>query len=284
MECLLPPCVGRQADIQLGRLLRLVDRASEIKARAERAIRAMYSQADLELTRRIEIALGFRPPGPALDGPPGSVPAEIAGMYDPPSGSLLIDANTPADQLEFLVAHEVVHYLQDVNFDLERLLTLIAGDSDAEAARSLLVEGDANAACAAWEADDRTLAASDPAAMRRQGDETLDAESTFDYPVLGCMIMLAYNYAPITMIQLVRERGWTAADAALRDPPTTTEQMLHVSKLIAREPAVAIAARPGALALPGYAAVRQDTLGEAALFCALAAVAPTARASAAAAG
>ncbi|MCY0989670.1 hypothetical protein OV203_21205 [Nannocystis sp. ILAH1] len=227
----------------------------------------------------------MRPPGPALDGPPGTISVSLAGMYHPPSRSLWIDAG--AESFEFIVAHEGVHFLQDMHFGLDRFLAPIAGDSDAELARTLLVEGDANAACIAWESGERDLASTSPETLRERGVQVLDAEEeAFDDPVLGCIHMLPYNYAPSTIVELVHERGWTAIDALYRDPPATSEQMLHPAKLSAREPAIPIAAHPERLAgaLPRHTSVRQDTLGEARLFCMLAAVVPSERASAAAAG
>lgn len=98
--------------------------------------------------------------------------------------------------------------------------------------------------------------------------------------------MLPYNFAASTMVQVVRERGWTSVDALFRDPPATTEQMLHTAKLYSREPAISISARPELLtrALANYAVLRQDTLGEAQILCMLADVASSAVARTAASG
>lgn len=258
----------------------------EVKRRAERAIRAAYSHDDLTLTRRIEISLGFRPSGRSADGPAGSVPVVIGGMYDHISKALWIDATGEAEQLEWMIAHEIVHYLQDSNFDLGRLTAPIPGDSDAELARNFLVEGDAQAACFAWETSDRTLSSTSPELLRSQGDGVLDAEGVFDHPAIGCINMLPYNYAAATIVQTVRTRGWTAVDELFRDPPSTSEQMLHAEKMLLQEKPVTISANTAALkaALPGFVVVRQDTLGEAKLFCMLAAVVSSAQARAAAAG
>ena len=258
----------------------------EVKRRAERAIRATYSQDDLNLTRQIEISLGFRPGDRSLDGPAGSVPVAIGGMYDHISKALWVDATGEAEQLEWMIAHEVVHYLQDSNFDLGRLTAPIPGDSDAELARNFLVEGDAQAACFAWETKDRTLSSTSPEILRSQGDGVLDADGAFDYPVIGCINMLPYNYAAGTIVQTVRERGWAAVDELFRDPPSTSEQMLHAEKMLLQEKPITISANTATLrtALPGSVVVRQDTLGEAKLFCMLAAVVSSTEARAAAAG
>ena len=258
----------------------------EVKRRAERAIRAAYSQDELDLTRRIEISLGFRPGRRSVDGPAGSVPVAVGGMYDHISKALWIDATGEAEQLEWMVAHEVVHYLQNSNFDLGRLTAPIPGDSDAELARNFLVEGDAQAACFAWETKDRTLRSTLPETLRGQGDQVLDSEGVFDYPVIGCVNMLPYNYAASTVVQTVRERGWASVDELFRDPPSTSEQMLHPEKMLIQEKSIPISVNTTMLqtALHGAHVVRQDTLGEAKIFCMLAAVVSSAQARAAAAG
>lgn len=258
----------------------------EVKRRAERAIRAAHSQDELDRTRRIEVSLGFRPGGRSVDGPAGSVSVAVGGMYDHISKALWIDATGEAEQLEWMVAHEVVHYLQDSNFDLGRLTAPIPGDSDAELARNFLVEGDAQAACFAWETKDRTLRSTSPETLRDQGDQVLDSEGVFDYPVIGCINMLPYNYAASTVVQTVRERGWASVDELFRDPPSTSEQMLHPEKMLIQEKSIPISVNTTMLqtALPGALVVRQDTLGEAKIFCMLAAVVSSAQARAAAAG
>jgi hypothetical protein len=239
-----------------------------------------------ELDRRIEVSLGHRPAGSDTADDLEGLPPSIGGLYDPGSDTLLVDSRGDGGSLEYTMAHEVVHYLQDASFDLERFYGAIGDDYDAALARALLVEGDAQAACYAWETRDRALASTSPATLRRQGAQTLDAVDAFEYPVIGCTQMLSYNYAASTMIATVQTHGWAAVDRAFREPPTTTEQLLHPEKLHSREPAVAISTRPEALtaALPDYAAARHNTLGEATVFCMLAAVVPSDVAGEAAAG
>jgi len=241
----------------------------------EADIRREHTMEELELDRRIEISLGLRPAGSA-DDPLLSLPPSIGGLYDFRSNTLLVNDDLAADEIEYIMAHEVVHYLQDANFDLERLGKSSPGDSDGEAARYLLVEGDAQAACAAWETKDRTLASIKPEVDRRRGHQTLDAEGAFVHPIIGCTQMLSYNYAGSTVTEAIQERGWAAIDDLFREPPTTTEQMLHSDKLIRSEPAIVVSTRAEALtsALPNYTMVRQDNLGEAMIFCMLAAVVP----------
>jgi hypothetical protein len=65
-------------------------------------------------------------------------------------------------------------------------------------------------------------------------------------------------------IQALRRRGdWPAVDEVWRHLPETTEQLLHIDKLLAREPAEAISAPSlGPLEKDGYKMVIEDVMGE----------------------
>jgi hypothetical protein len=82
----------------------------------------------------------------------------VMGVYEPKNKTLLIGTHVAESMLDMVVGHEIAHGLQDMHFDLERLQKPIRGDSDAEAARTYLVEGDAQAAYLAWVSGERGLA------------------------------------------------------------------------------------------------------------------------------
>jgi len=77
--------------------------------------------------------------------------------------------------------------------------------------------------------------------------------------------------------------GWAAVDAAWRELPTTTEQILHPEKYLAREPAEAIAVPPAPPGGPDKLLYR-DALGEQALRIVLEEWVPKSTAAEAAAG
>lgn len=130
------------------------------------------------------------------------------------------------------LAHEVVHALQDQHFDLDRLR---AGDgSDARNAQRALVEGDAFLAAFQY---DRPLVFQDVRSFTRvirrifrqhKGGGALSfAEATFLFPYVH-----GTNFAAA-----VFERGgWPAVNAALRDPPQSTAEILHPERYLDRSP------------------------------------------------
>lgn len=260
---------------------------SDVRDFAERSMYEHHSPAEIKLFTRIESSLGVLPIG--ADGERillDMLELGVMGIYEPKKKAMLIGTHVSESQLDMVVGHEIAHGLQDMHFDLLRLQKPLRGDSDAETARTFLVEGDAQAAYLAWVSGPQGIAAIPPEVLRTTGDQTLAMTSVMDHPILIRSLQLPYADGAATVAELVRSKGWAAVDALYKELPTTSEQMLHLDKLLAREPALPIAAAPEALAaaLPDHALVWQDTLGEASLLCMLADVEPASGARAAAAG
>jgi hypothetical protein len=260
---------------------------SDVRTFAERSMYEHHSPAEIKLFTRIESSLGVLPIG--ADGERillDMLELGVMGIYEPKKKAMLIGTHVSESQLDMVVGHEIAHGLQDMHFDLLRLQKPLRGDSDAETARTFLVEGDAQAAYLAWVSGPQGIAAIPPEVLRTTGDQTLAMTSVMEHPILIRSLQLPYADGAATVAELVRSKGWAAVDALYKELPTTSEQMLHLDKLLAREPAQPIAAAPEALAaaLPDHALVWQDTLGEASLLCMLADVAPASGARAAAAG
>jgi hypothetical protein len=259
----------------------------EIRELARASMYEHNTREQIRLYTRIEASLGVLPVG--ADGEKillDLMESGVMGVYEPKQKALWIGSFVSEGMLDMVVGHEIAHGLQDMHFDLKRLQVPIRGDSDAESARTYLVEGDAQAAYLAWVSGEGGLASISDAVFLATGNQALDLADLVDYPVLARSLQLPYADGAATVARLVRERGWPAVDALYRDLPTTTEQMLHLDKLLAREPPLRVGADAEALApkLPGYRGVWADNLGEASLLAMLADVEPAPVARAAAAG
>ena len=259
----------------------------DVRDFAERSMYEHHSREEIALFTRIEASLGVLPPG--ADGEQillDMLELGVMGIYEPKKKALLIGTHVSESQLDMVVGHEIAHGLQDMHFGLQRLQVPIPGDSDAESARTFLVEGDAQAAYLAWVSGPAGLAAIPAEVLRTTGDQALSFAALLDHPILNRSLQLPYADGAATVAGLVRAHGWAAVDALYSDLPTTSEQMLHLDKLLAREPAVAVTTAPEALAtaLPAHALVWQDTLGEASILCMLADITSATEARAAAAG
>jgi hypothetical protein len=264
-----------------------VKRRSEIREIARDSMYEHNTPAQIQLFTRIEASLGVLPLGSngeqiLLD----MLETGVMGVYEPKNKTLLIGTHVAESMLDMVVGHEIAHGLQDMHFDLKKLQKPIRGDSDAESARTYLVEGDAQAAYLAWVSGERGLASIDDAVFLATGNQALDLADLAPYPVLARSLQLPYADGAATVARLVRERGWSAVDALYADLPTTTEQMLHLDKLLAREAPHRVTVNDTALTpqLPGHRVVWQDNIGEASFLAMLADVEPAPVARAAAAG
>jgi hypothetical protein len=211
----------------------------------------------------------------------------VMGLYEPKQKTLLIGTHVGESMLDMVVGHEIAHGLQDMHFDLKRLQKPIRGDSDAESARTYLVEGDAQAAYLAWVSGERGLNSIDDAVFLATGNQALDLADLAPYPVLARSLQLPYADGAATVARLVRERGWSAVDALYKRPPDHHRADAPPRQAARpRGPARRVTVDPGALTpqLPGHRVVWQDNLGEAALLAMLADVEPAPVARAAAAG
>jgi hypothetical protein len=254
--------------------IRVMDRGA-IRDFARAAMYEHNTPARLRLIGRIEASLGVLPRGSDAEKVLLDLLEEaVMGIYDPKSRSLMIGSHVTDGMLSMVVGHEIAHGLQDMSFGLLKYQTPMDGHSDAETARTFLIEGDAQAAYLAWVSGPGGLAAIGDEVLAAMGDQTLDLAGVMPQPILTRMLQMPYTDGAATVVKIARERGWAAVDALYSDLPTTSEQMLHPEKLLAREPARAVRVDAGPLLarLPGYQVVWEDDLGEASLLAMLAEV------------
>ena len=192
--------------------------------------------------------------------------SQVIGYYDPTVKELFIVSRDGALGAieEVTYAHEFTHELQDKHFDLGSLgLDTIKDDSDRVLAILSLVEGDAVSAQSAWMVANLTpvqlgevaAEAADPAmlAVLARTPRILLETSLFPYQAGATFVG-----------QLQAEGGYASVNAAYKDPPTTTEQILHRGGSAAALVPVRLAI-PADLATQfgaGWTATAQDTFGE----------------------
>jgi hypothetical protein len=158
---------------------------------------------------------------------------QVAGYYDPETDELVVVSQTgeltPTDKVT--MAHEIVHSLQDQHFDLIAIDEL-GTDSDRGAAITALIEGDATLSMTEY-----MLNYLDPMELIDLLGESLLAEQDFDvlenaprYVADG--LLFSYEDGQAFATALFDEGGFDAINAALADPPLSTEQILHPEKYI----------------------------------------------------
>ncbi len=197
-----------------------------------------------------------------LEGSYRLIQGRIAGFYEPEDRTMYLVDDLDDDEAEETLAHELDHALQDQTYSLAPMMKYAPGQADRLGAVHALVEGDAMSAMydvmagSAFNVSDKLFQSLATAST------ALSAEGSAAPYVLQASLIAPYSDG-FSFVQALRIRGgWPAVDGAWRSLPDTTEQLLHIEKYEAREPAVSVAV-PATDALgPGFRATLDDVMGE----------------------
>jgi hypothetical protein len=194
---------------------------------------------------------------------------QLAGYYEPSDGTMYMAADLGDEEADATLAHELVHALQDQRWNLEERSKYRPGDGDHSEVVSALAEGDATSAMF-----DVMIARAAPSS----GKTAIDiADEVFAEQIRGGMdsgpganaphvmrtsLAAPYIYGTLFVHALRRHGGWDAVNRAWDNPPTTTEQLLHVDKWLSHEKAMPVAAPTFAALGAGWKVADEDTEGE----------------------
>ena len=188
---------------------------------------------------------------------------EVIGFYDDDARRMYLIGDvaepTPASKVTF--AHEFTHALQDEHFNLKALNPPNSDNDDRSSAIQALVEGDATLTMTLYARSDLSVD------ERRQyvQSQSQDDSGALDEAPLVLRVELLFPYTEgLRFVQtLQRQGGFGAVDTAFRNPPQSTEQILHPEKYVAREAPVAVALPDLPTALgAGWRQTTTNTLGE----------------------
>jgi hypothetical protein len=144
------------------------------------------------------------------------------------------------DENKTVIAHELTHALADQNFDIDAMQEAVKSNDDQDLALSALIEGEATLTMLGAQMDDW-----DGRVIRDMPAARLDRMFSFLMPLMPLAGGASLREAPVilseTMIfpylrglvfcaHLTNDGGWKALDAAYREPPLSTEQILHPEK------------------------------------------------------
>ncbi len=201
---------------------------------------------------------------------------QLAGYYEPADGTMYMASDLGDQEAEATLAHELVHALQDQRWNLGDRSKYRPGDGDRSESVSALAEGDATSAMF-----DVMIARAAPGSGKTAVDlpDDVFAEqiragmnegpSAKAPHVMRTSLAAPYIYGTLFVHALRRQGGWAAVNRAWDDPPTTTEQVLHVDKWLAHEQPMKVAAPPFATLGPGWKVSDEDSEGELGLRLAL---------------
>lgn len=187
---------------------------------------------------------------------------QVVGLFNLESKELVVvtDAFPLHPSEEVTLAHELVHALQEQQFEARELVEDAEASLDKELAIAALLEGDATYAMSRYALANLTTA------EMSELMSSLSASPVFDNapPVIKKTFIFPYEAGTQFVSDLWRNgRSWRQVDQAYSRPPASTEQILHPAKYIADE-------GPRSVSLPallpllgdGWEIVREDAFGE----------------------
>ena len=189
--------------------------------------------------------------------------SSVIGFYAPRDGEIKIITETPDSPVirNSTLIHELVHAAQDQQFDLTRE-QYRGGTQDTDLAIDGLIEGDANFV----EAQYRQRCASGEWACVSTPSQSGGSDGP--PPNLGILLTVfqPYSDGPVYVSSLRDEGGWAAVNDKFDSPPTTTEQIIHVTDEEPTPIEFRDRSRNGWQRYPDQGVDGSDTVGEASMF------------------
>lgn len=198
------------------------------------------------------------------------VESQIGGFYDPKSDTFFLMDAMKGAVARVILAHELTHALDDQLYDLDAVIKTANDDTDAELAIRAVIEGSGTNTMNRWTvAHMAEIPPEEMAAVQAMGA----AELAQAPPIVWKPLMASY-FAGDGFLSRgggmnMTLKPATAADVerAFRDPPRSTEQILHPDAYWKADKLDApVRVRFEADSVPaGWTEIAQDTLGELAL-------------------
>lgn len=148
------------------------------------------------------------------------------------------------DENKTVIAHELTHALADQNYNLDAMQQAVKHDDDRDLALSALIEGEATLAMFGANIEDwnGTEIIKVPASrleflfslMKPFIPMTSGAGLREAPVILSETMIFPYFNGMVFCARLTNDGGWKAIDDAYRQPPLSTEQILHPEKYRAR--------------------------------------------------
>jgi len=167
---------------------------------------------------------------------------QIAGFYEPKSKEFYLADWIPIEEQRPVMAHELMHALQDQHFNLHRFQNLPRGQSDAEMAIHAMIEGEATAVMVNWIYKPQGVDITKLPPLV-QALPLLAPENDNKSPVLSRApavlretLLFPYFYGAGFVQEVIKKTNWQRITDSYNEVlPISTEQILHPDKFLARE-------------------------------------------------
>ena len=210
----------------------MIDRADLRRVLVEK-IKEQYTEQELHDYGRTLATLGLVPEGvDLLDIIVSLYGEQVAAFYDPDQRALSTfkDLVFSSNVDKMLLSHELTHALQDQNFDLQKFPLKVKDDDDLALATSALIEGDATVLMTRWYVEnvEPGKMLGDISAIFTQNTAKLREAPAY----MREMLLFPYQQGQQFAMTLFASGGNEALDAAFRNPPTCTKDILHPDRFL----------------------------------------------------
>jgi hypothetical protein len=208
--------------------------ASALAARVRSLFEQDSPREEVDATQRVLETIGVAEPGTDLwELFVAAHEEQVAGYYDNREKRMVVLGDDIADPSPFtrvILAHELTHALTDQHFNLGRLDRLRKrGEDEATAAFLALIEGDATLLMSLYLSEEMTP--DEQLAALVEQDVSSDALDAMP-PFLRASLLFPYTDGLVFVRTLYDRGGFAAVDRAYRDPPVSTEQILHPERYL----------------------------------------------------
>jgi hypothetical protein len=180
--------------------------------------------------QRAWVTIGAVPPGTDLrEAFKAFGEGSILGFYDTDNQRLVyVGTESPSPLQRMVLAHEITHALDDQHFNLDLLDDLDAKCRDEAGMAFLsLVEGSAEVISGRWATEN--LSAGEFADLQAEQASQGGLPATVP-PFFLQMIIFPYPNGTEFVTEIIERGGTKALNKAFRNPPVSTEQILHPEK------------------------------------------------------
>jgi len=196
---------------------------------------------------------------------------QAAGYYDPKQQTFFIADWLPQVVQKPVMAHELVHALQDQYYDLQKNFDLVKDQADLSLARKALIEGDAMAVMLVYLLEPLGLTMADLPDMGAllQGSAALLGDQFQVYTraplILRQQLLFPYVHGLAFVKVALAQSGWPGLQHVYQHPPVSTQQIMHPETYFTETPVlpneVTLQVPDGALN-PSWKKLKRDVLGE----------------------
>ncbi len=198
----------------------------QLRTYLEQHLAEEYPKEEAEADAMLMALLGLLEPGTDLYHLLLDLYTEqIAGFYDPKAGRMYLIAEALGPMEKLIFVHEYVHALQDRLFGLGDQLDALKKEDDRTLALEALAEGDATLLMQQYLLAHMAELMTPDLLNQVYGLET----PRFDAAPYAVRQQLLFPYeAGLAFVWTLYDAGdWAGVDAAWKDPPRSTEQILH---------------------------------------------------------